>query len=185
MTSIFYGLIALISVTRLIELNISKRHRAQLLERGARAIRERAFSFMVIVHVAILLGCILEVALLDRVAPLWLGLVAALSVVLANALRLWAISSLGMHWNVQVVDSTAMGIVSRGPYRFIRHPNYVAVFAELTFLPLVHGAWITALVGTALHIVVLYRRITLEEAMLMNDPDYREIMGRKPRFLPV
>jgi methyltransferase len=116
--------------------------------------------------------------------PLWLGGAAALGVVGAGVLRVWAIRSLGKHWNVRVVDSTRLGVVTSGPYRFVRHPNYVAVFLELLLLPLVQGAWLTAALGSALHILVLRRRILLEEAVLMASPAYRASMGDKPRFLP-
>jgi methyltransferase len=83
-----------------------------------------------------------------------------------------------------VGSSPALGVVTGGPYRWIRHPNYVAVFAELAALPLVHGAWLTAAVGAALHVLVLRRRLALEEAVLAADPTYERLMGRKPRFLP-
>src|SRR5204863_108279 len=76
------------------------------------------------------------------------------------------------------------GVVTGGPYRWIRHPNYVAVFVELLALPLVHGAWLTALAGAALHVPVLRRRLALEESVLAADPVYRDLMGRKPRFVP-
>jgi methyltransferase len=113
----------------------------------------------------------------------WFGVVAAVLVLGANALRIWSIRTLGAHWNVRVVDSAAFGVVSTGPYRFIRHPNYLAVFVELAFLPLVQGAWITAALGTALHVAVLRRRIVLEESVLFGDSAYVASMGHKPRFL--
>lgn len=184
MLVLFLCLVALIGVTRLIELGVSKRHRKLLFKSGARDIPERGFSIMVFVHVGILTSSLLEVLYFGRVAPLWLGVGAACGVVLANALRLWAIFSLGVHWNVRVVDSTSMGIITSGPYRWIRHPNYVAVFAELTLLPLVHGAWVTATLGTLLHVWVLRRRIILEEEVLLKDENYRRAMKDKPRFIP-
>ena len=78
--------------------------------------------------------------------------------VLANLLRFWVIATLGVHWNVRVVRSMPLGVVTAGPYRFVRHPNYVAVFVELLALPLVHGAYLTAAAGTLLHLVILQRR---------------------------
>ena len=79
--------------------------------------------------------------------------------VLANALRFWVIATLGVHWNVRVVPSMPLGVVTSGPYRFVRHPNYVAVFVELAALPLVHGAYLTALAGALLHAAILRRRV--------------------------
>src|SRR5256886_15815543 len=66
----------------------------------------------------------------------------------ANAVRWWVIRTLGDHWNVQVMDSTRLGVVTSGPFRFVRHPNYAAVFAEMLALPLIHTAWITAVAGS-------------------------------------
>lgn len=182
--AVLFGLVALIAVTRLLELRVSRRHRRLLVERGARLVDERGFPLMVCLHVAILAGAIVEPLLTRRVVPLWLGAGAAAGVLGASVLRVAAIQSLGEHWNVRVVDSTALGVVASGPYRFVRHPNYVAVFLELLLLPLVQGAWFTALAGSALHVLVLRRRILLEEAVLAAHPAYRLSMQGKPRFLP-
>lgn len=185
MLVLFFCLVALIGVTRLIELYISRQHRELLFQSGALDVPERGFPVMVALHVGILIGCISEVLFFSRLVPTWLGLVAASGVILANALRIWAIVSLGVHWNVRVVDSMNQGVVTIGPYHWIRHPNYVAVFVELTLLPLVQGAWITAACGTALHVLVLLRRIVLEERVLMKNQNYRQAMEEKPRFLPM
>ena len=103
----------------------------------------------------------------------------------ATALRLWVIASLGPHWNVQVMDSLSLGVVASGPLRaWIRHPNYVAVFLELGALPLVHSAWLTAVIGTSMHIWVLYHRIRTRRSRSLAHAEYRERMGGKPRFFP-
>jgi methyltransferase len=182
--AVWLGLVALLAVTRLVELWISARHRRALFARGARAVPERGFSGMVLLHVAVLVGSVVEPWLFARSVPVWFGAAAAAGVLAANALRIAAIRSLGQHWNVRVVDSTSLGVVASGPYRHVRHPNYVAVFFELLFLPLVRGAWVTAGVGSALHVAVLFRRIRLEEEVLLREPAYRASMGDKPRFFP-
>jgi methyltransferase len=82
------------------------------------------------------------------------------------------------------MDSSALGVVAGGPYRWVRHPNYLAVFAELLALPLIHSAWLTALLGGLAHIWVLRRRIAVEEAVLLANPAYRAAMSHKPRFIP-
>jgi methyltransferase len=94
------------------------------------------------------------------------------------------IATLGVHWNVRVVRSMPLGVVTGGPYRYVRHPNYLAVFVELLALPLVHDAVITAVVGAALHALILRRRVALEESMLMTDEAYRQAFLDKPRFVP-
>jgi methyltransferase len=182
--SAFFVLVGLVAAMRLVELGISQRHRRELVRLGARPVTETGFGVMVALHAGILAGSILEVLLARRSVPLALAAGASIGVVAANVLRIWAIRTLGRHWNVRVVDSTALGVVGSGPYRFIRHPNYVAVFLELSCLPLVQGAWITAVVGTLLHVLVLRRRIALEEAVLFADERYAAIMRDKPRFWP-
>jgi methyltransferase len=94
------------------------------------------------------------------------------------------IRTLGEHWNVQVMDSTRLGVVTSGPFRFVRHPNYAAVFTEMLVLPLIHTAWITSLAGSLAHIAVLAQRLATEERVLFANPDYRAAMTGKPRFLP-
>ena len=184
MLSVFIGLVALVGVTRLVELGISRRHRAALMQHGARTVSEPAFAAMVAVHIGMLAFSVLEALWFRSQPPLWLSALAVTGLVLASSLRVWAIRSLGQHWNVRVIDSTALGVVTTGPYRFIRHPNYVAVFVELACLPLVYGAWVTALLGSALHLVVLARRLRIEEAVLASDCAYQLTMGDKPRFVP-
>jgi methyltransferase len=102
----------------------------------------------------------------------------------AETLRWWVIRTLGRHWNVQVMNSVRLGIVCSGPFRIVRHPNYLAVFVEMTALPLIHSAWITATVGAAAHLWVLSGRVKLEESVLFADPMYRTAMASTPRFIP-
>jgi methyltransferase len=184
LTVLLVALVALLGVTRLLELRVSRRHRRALLQSGARPVAERGFALMVSLHVAVLAGTIVEPLMTRPAGPTWFALAAAAGVLGANLLRLAAIRSLGAHWNVRVIDSAALGVVQSGPYRFVRHPNYAAVFLELLLLPLVPGAWLTAALGSALHAFVLRRRLLLEEAVLAAHPAYRAAMADKPRFFP-
>jgi methyltransferase len=180
----FVVLVALVGASRLLELRISRRHARVLAAAGARGVPEPAFLWMVLVHVVVLAGAPLEVVLLRRRARPVLAAAMVGLVALATGLRWWVIGTLGSHWNVRLVDSTRLGIVTSGPYRWVRHPNYVAVALELAALPLVHGAWVTALLGTLADALVLRRRVAAEEAVLLADPTYRRVMTDKPRFLP-
>jgi methyltransferase len=180
----FLALVAAVGAGRLVEMRISRRRQRALEVRGATRASEPAFPLMVALHTGVLVAAALEVVLLRRPFSPAVGIPALALVVAANALRWWVIATLGPHWNVQVVRSLGLGVVTDGPYRFVRHPNYVAVFVELAALPLVHGAYLTALAGTALHVLVLRRRIALEESVLLADETYRREMGGKPRFIP-
>ncbi len=177
-------LLVIVGLGRLLELRISRRHQQQLAQNGSIPLPEPGFRWMVMLHTGILAGSALEVWRLKR--PYIRGLAIPMGILwaLANGLRWWVIHSMGEHWNVQVIDSTRLDVVTRGPFRWIRHPNYLAVFTELVALPLIHSAWITAITGALAHIWVLWRRITLEEQVLMANPRYRALMSAKPRFLP-
>jgi methyltransferase len=183
-TTLFLILVAAVGAGRLSELRLSRRHQRQLADRGAALCPEPVFRAMVALHSGILAGAVVEVLAFDRPFIPMVGTPALVLVALATALRLWVIASLGMHWNVRVVRSAALGVITAGPYRFVRHPNYVAVFVELAALPLVHGAIVTAMAGAILHALILHRRIQLEESVLMADDDYRRAFADKPRFVP-
>lgn len=172
------------AVDRLVELAYSRSNQRRLRERGASPVRDPVFAGMVLLHVGYLSLAPIEVALFHRPFLIWLGIPALIVLVAANALRIWAIRALSVHWNMQIVASQSLGAVSTGPYRWIRHPNYVAVFFEVAALPLVHTAWLTALVATLAHIALLKGRIAAEERILMSDPAYVRQMGSKPRFVP-
>ena len=185
-TIFFLVLVGAVGACRLIELRLSKRHQRSLAAGGAAPLPEPVFPAMVALHTGILVAAVLETLLLGRPFVPALAVPAVVLVVLANALRFWVIATLGVQWQVRVVASTpALGVVTGGPYRLIRHPNYVAVFVELAALPLVHGAWLTAAAGALLHAAILRRRIGLEESVLMADESYRRAFADKPRFLPL
>jgi methyltransferase len=184
-TIFFLVLVGAVGACRLIEMRLSRRHQRAMAAGGAAPLPEPVFPAMVALHTGILAAAVLETLLLGRPFIGALAIPAVALVVLANALRFWVIATLGMQWNVRVVASTpSLGVVTRGPYRFVRHPNYVAVFVELAALPLVHGAYLTAIAGALLHAAILRRRIGLEESVLMADESYRRAFDRKPRFLP-
>jgi methyltransferase len=183
---LYLALLAGVGVGRMLEMRLSRRHQRALGARGIAVAREPVFGWMVALHSGVLAAAAIEVLALRRPFLPALGVPALVAFALANLLRWWVIATLGPHWNVRVMGSVgAVGVVSSGPFRFVRHPNYVAVFVELAALPLVHGAWITALGGALLHLVILRRRVALEESILLADARYREVMGRKPRFLPL
>jgi methyltransferase len=162
----------------------SKTNQRSLVDQGAVLVAEPDYIWMVLLHSVWLAGAGLEVALAGRRFLPWLGITATLFFLAANGMRYWAIKSLSHHWNTQVVDSARLGVVTSGPYRWMRHPNYAAVVVELAALPLIHTAYVTAAVTTLLHIPVMARRIRLEESVLMSNEQYRKSMGSKPRFLP-
>lgn len=165
-TGWFVVLIAAVGVERVIELVISQRHVAWALARGGVEYGRSHYPAMVVLHVGLLLGAVAEVVLLDRVFLPWLGWPMLVVVLLAQSLRWWSIVTLGPQWNTRVVVVPGAGRVTSGPYRWVRHPNYVAVVAEGVSLPLVHTAWITSTVFTVLNAFLLRTRIRVENRAL-------------------
>jgi methyltransferase len=180
----FLALLLAVGFLRIFELRVSRRHQQQMIAGGATRVREPGFVWIVLLHTAVLIGAALEVVLLHRPFIPILSSVMLLVFLSANAVRLWVVRTMGKHWNVQVMNSTNLGVVTSGPFRFVRHPNYAAVFVEMFSLPLVHTAWITAVLGSLAYAVAISQRIALEENVLFANPDYRAAMDGKPRFLP-
>ena len=120
----------------------------------------------VVMHSLFLPSCALEVWVLSRPWRPALGFSMLALVALTMALRYWAISTLGRRWNTRVVIVPGRELVSGGPYRWMRHPNYLAVVVEIAALPLVHGAWGTAIAFSLLNLLVLRVRLSVEEAAL-------------------
>ena len=180
----YLGLLLVVGLLRIVELQISMRHQREMVARGATKVNDPRFLWMVLLHTGVLVGAAVEVVFLHRPFIPLLAAICFVVFLAANGVRWWAIQTLGEHWNAQVVDSTALGVVTTGPFRYVRHPNYAAVFVEMLTLPLIHTAWITALAGSLAHIVVLSQRLSTEERILFSDAHYRAAMAGKPRFLP-
>jgi methyltransferase len=178
-------LVAGVAVQRLVELRLARRHLRSLLARGGIEVGARHFPAMVLLHAAFLIACPLEVWLLGRpFRPAWAAAMLAL-LAAATALRLWAIATLGERWTTRIVYLPGAAPVTGGPYRYLRHPNYLAVVVEMAALPLVHGAWLAAAIFSAANAVVLAVRIRTEEAALVaSAAGYSEAFAGRGRLLP-
>lgn len=159
-------LVAAVAAERLAELVVAQRNLAWSRRRGGVEFGAGHYPVMVVLHTGLLIGCLAEVLLLHRPFLPWLGWPMVAVVVAAQGLRWWCITTLGHQWNTRVIVIPHAVRVAGGPYRLMRHPNYVAVVAEGFALPLVHTGWITALVFTVLNAVLLTVRISCENAAL-------------------
>ena len=180
----FLGLLLAVALLRIFELGVSRRNQQRMLAQGATKVDKPQFRWVVLVHTTVLIGAALEVVFLHRPFIPILGGVMLGIFLISNLVRLWVVRTMGTHWNVQVMNSTGLGVVTSGPFRFVRHPNYAAIFAEMFSLPLIHTAWITAIVGFVGYAAAISQRIAVEESVLLADPAYRTSMAGKPRFLP-
>ena len=168
----YTALVAAVALERLAELVVSRRNAAWSFSRGGREYGAGHYPAMVLLHSGLLVGCMVEVVATDRPFVPALGWPMLGVVVAAQGLRWWCIASLGRHWNTRVIVIPAMRLVQRGPYRWLRHPNYVAVVAEGIALPLVHTAWVTATVFLVINAALLRIRVRVEEQALgaLSDP---------------
>ncbi|MFE9987003.1 isoprenylcysteine carboxyl methyltransferase family protein [Streptomyces sp. NPDC005381] len=168
---IWYGLlVAVVAAERVAELVVARRNERWSVARGATVAGQGHYPAMVALHTGLLAGCLAEVWLAGR--PFVPALAWPMPAVLAAAqgLRWWCIRSLGPRWNTRVIVVPGLPLVAKGPYRWrrLRHPNYVAVVAEGVALPLVHTAWVTAVVFTVLNAVLLRVRIRCENRALAS-----------------
>ena len=172
--------LALIGIERIFETALSRRHAARALARGGREYGRGHFPFMVALHAAFLASCAVESVWrrFPRTAG-WIALIAAAG---AQGLRYWAVSSLGDRWNTRVIVVPGEPPVEKGPYRFLRHPNYLAVVVEVVAIPLVYGCWVTALVFSVANAAMLRVRIRVEESAL--GAPWERAFARRCRFLP-
>lgn len=168
---LYTGFVVLTIGERLAELVVSKRNAAWAFERGGVEFGQRHFPVMVALHTAFIIGCLVEPWLLDRPFIPGLGFAMLTLALACQALRWWVITTLGRRWNTRVIVTPGLPLVTSGPYRVMRHPNYLAVVVEGIALPMIHSAWITALVFTILNAGLLYVRIRTENAALAKGPN--------------
>lgn len=176
----YLALVTASGVARVVELRRSARNeRALGGDAGPAAGHYRA---IVLLHVALHTLPLVEVVALrrrPRLPALWVGLLIG-----ASVLRRWSITSLGDSWNARGAVPESLAVVTTGPYRFVRHPNYVAILTEFVALPLAGGAWLSAVVLSALDGLLLWERVREEERRLLAHPAYRAAFGRRKRFIP-
>ncbi len=167
---VFTILIALVAVERVVELVVSKRNLRWSAEHSGVEYGRSHYPYMVVLHVFLLVGSLVEVWVWQK--PLIPALAWAMfALVLASqALRWWCIATLGKRWNTLVVIIPGLPRVTGGPYRWLNHPNYVAVVIEGIALPMVGFAWVTALVFTALNLPLLAVRLRVENEALGTLP---------------
>ncbi len=164
--------VALVALQRLLELLLSRRNEHLLRARGAVERGQKHYSLIVALHSLWLLSTLAEGILRGPDFPFWWPVPLALFL-LVQPLRYWAIFSLGEYWNTRILVVPGAELVRHGPYRYLRHPNYVVVAVEILTFPLIFGAWITALVFSLLNALLLSVRIKEENralAELDNQP---------------
>lgn len=159
--SVFYAVLAFVVVQRLAELAYARRNEARLLNRGGQEFGASHYPLFIVLHTAWLLALALTVPAEQTPHWLWLSLFGVL-----QAGRLWVIVSLGHYWTTRVITVPDVPLVRRGPYRWLRHPNYLIVAGEIAALPLAFDALRIALVFSILNALLLWYRIQIENNAL-------------------
>ena len=166
----FTVVVALVGVERVVELVVSQRNLRWSRAHGGIEFGASHYPYMVVLHVFLLVGSLIEVWVWRPTLVPALSWTMLVLVVASQVLRWWCIVTLGRRWNTRVVVVPGMPPVTAGPYRWLRHPNYVAVIIEGFALPLVGSAWVTALAFTLLNVPLLRTRIRVENQALATLP---------------
>ncbi|MBB4826122.1 methyltransferase [Sporosarcina luteola] len=175
---LFYWMIGIVIIQRLIELVVARRNERWMKNQGAIEAGTSHYRYMVAMHVCFFASLLAEVFYFDLSPPpiwrVWLGIF-----LVAQVMRVWCLVSLGKYWNTKIIVLPGAHVVRRGPYKWIRHPNYVIVATELLVLPLLFNAYFTAILFTLLNIWMMAVRIPEEEEALKNATNYRDVFSMK------
>ncbi|WP_059170897.1 isoprenylcysteine carboxyl methyltransferase family protein [Bacillus sp. FJAT-27445] len=180
---LFLVFLAFVIVQRVIELAIARKNEKRMKREGAFEFGQEHYPWMVLMHAAFFLSLIIEFWIFKKTpSPYWPILLTIF--ILTQMGRVWALASLGKYWNTKIIVLPGARVVKKGPYRFIRHPNYVIVTLELLVIPLLFDAYITAAVFAVLNAIMLSVRISAEEDALKTLTEYEKAHEGKNRFFP-
>ncbi|MGM8365386.1 isoprenylcysteine carboxyl methyltransferase family protein [Virgibacillus sp. W0181] len=162
---ILTGLLLFIICQRFIELIIAKRNEEWMKQRGGLEVGEKHYKWFIILHTLFFLSIIVE-ALFGRKEIITINFFLLFIFLLAQFGRVWCIYTLGRFWNTKIIVLPKVALIKKGPYKYVKHPNYIIVGIELLLIPLLFGAIWTALIFPLLHILLLFIRIPEENAAL-------------------
>ncbi len=163
---IAYAIIVLVILQRLGELVLANRNTRRLKAQGGVEIGAEHYRFIVLLHMAWLMAVLWLLP-----APLVIYWIWLIVFVVLQAARIWVIASLGPYWTTRIITVPGVPLVKRGPYRFVRHPNYLVVAGEILVLPLVFGEIWVAIFFSIANVAMLYMRIRQEETGLVTRCD--------------
>ncbi len=163
----FFSLFSLVVAQRLFELILAKKHERIMKEAGGFEAGTEHYKWLVALHIGFFLSLFIEVLVKGSeliafsVLPLVLFLIT-------QGLRIWTIASLGNHWNTKIIILPGADLVKKGPYKWLKHPNYLIVAVEIVVFPLIFHAIFTAVLFTLLNSAMMFVRIPAEEAALQS-----------------
>ena len=163
--NLFWIILAILAIQRVMELLLARRNEKIVRAKGAREYDPRGYKVIVLMHLAFFISIISEYIFFNKPLNQYWVLLLILFL-LAQFVRYWAISTLGYFWNTKILVIPGTNPISQGPYKFIRHPNYLAVIVEIAVIPLLFSCYLTSIIFTVLNLLVLSRRIKIEERAL-------------------
>jgi len=167
MRLIFWLFLILLAIQRLTELFYAANNEKILKNRGAKEYDRSGYFAIVFMHVLFFISLVAEKVYFARgfnfFSPLFFILFVS-----AQFLRYWSIYSLGIYWNTKIIYLPGAELISRGPYRYMKHPNYLAVVVEIVTIPLIFSCYFTALIFSIINLLLLIRRIGIEEEVIKN-----------------
>jgi methyltransferase len=180
---LFMLFLAIIILQRLAELKVAKQNEKWMKEQGGLEFGQRHYKMIVGLHSIFFLFYGWEVFFFQReISPLWPILLILF--MLTQIGRVWALTSLGRYWNTKIIVLPNAEVIVKGPYKFLRHPNYAIVTLEFIIIPLIFQAYITMIVFSLLNIWMLSIRIPEEEKALQRLTPYHQSFGHARRFFP-
>ncbi|HEY4554180.1 MAG TPA: isoprenylcysteine carboxylmethyltransferase family protein [Bacillaceae bacterium] len=172
----FWLMFMFIAAQRLAEVRLAKSNERWMKERGAREYGSSHYPIMVLIHTGFFLSLAAEVVFFQKtVSPYWPVLLFVFAA--AQAARIWVIRSLGKFWNTKIIVLPGAQVVAKGPFQYIKHPNYLVVTVELLVIPLLFQAYITAAAFFVFNQAILAVRIPAEERALKEYTDYTDTFG--------
>ena len=181
--AVFLVALALVVGLRLTELVISSRHATRLRASGAVEHGAGHYPYLVAAHVLYYVMLSVEVSFTRSPVDAWTWAALAALFGPTLAIRIWTMATLGERWTTRVFVIPGERVVVRGPYRYLRHPNYAVVLAEIVLFAAAFKAWTTLAVMLPIHVAVLAVRIRAEEAALSGATDWASALGQRPRLL--
>ncbi|MBW8349035.1 hypothetical protein K0H71_06125 [Bacillus sp. IITD106] len=169
----FLILLLIVIVQRLVELRIAKRNEQWMLASGAKEYGQSHYHLMVLMHIGFFVSLIVEYLIrnpsLNTVWPIFLFIF-----IVAQIARIWVIMTLGKYWNTKIIVLPGIKVVKKGPFKYVKHPNYIIVTIELFVIPMIFNLYITAISFLVLNQIILRVRIPIEENALRENTNYKE-----------
>ena len=181
---LFVGIIAAVIVQRLLEVRQSNRNKAIILRRGGREHGDNLLGAVKVLQVSWWMAAIAEVWYLDRPFIPVVATIAVAATVTGQFLRYFSMKALQWRWTLSIMTVPGMPVVTSGPYRYVRHPNWLGVILEIASLPLVHSAYITAITFSLANAWLMSHRMKTEERALSENSNYVAAFADRPRFIP-